>query len=67
MLLLDLDDFNLVNDAFGHDAGDRVLVEVASRLTGVIRNGEESVFGLGGDEFAFLAPQVQPRGSRSDR
>ena len=59
MLLLDLDDFKLVNDTFGHDAGDRVLVEVARRLEGVIRNGEESVFRLGGDEFAFLAPQVR--------
>ena len=61
VLLLDLDDFKMVNDTFGHDAGDRVLVEVARRLKGVIRNGEESVFRLGGDEFAFLAPQVRLR------
>jgi diguanylate cyclase len=58
VLLLDLDDFKLVNDAFGHDVGDRVLVEVTRRLKGVIREREESVFRLGGDEFAFLAPQV---------
>jgi diguanylate cyclase (GGDEF)-like protein len=59
VLLLDLDDFKLVNDTFGHDAGDRVLVEVTRRLKGVIGNGEESVFRLGGDEFAFLAPQIR--------
>ena len=59
VLLLDLDDFKMVNDTFGHDAGDRVLVEVARRLEAVIRNGDESVFRLGGDEFAFLAPQVR--------
>jgi diguanylate cyclase (GGDEF)-like protein len=59
VLLLDLDDFKLVNDTFGHDAGDRVLVEVTRRLKGVIRSGDESVFRLGGDEFVFLAPQVR--------
>ena len=59
VLLLDLDDFKLVNDTFGHDAGDRVLVEVSRRLRRVIRNGDESVFRLGGDEFAFLVPQVR--------
>ena len=59
VLLLDLDDFKMVNDTFGHDAGDRVLVEVARRLKAVIRKGDETVFRLGGDEFAFLAPQVR--------
>jgi diguanylate cyclase (GGDEF)-like protein len=58
VILLDLDDFKMVNDTFGHDAGDQVLVEVSRRLQGVIRNGGETVFRLGGDEFAFLAPQV---------
>ena len=59
VVLLDLDDFKTVNDSFGHDAGDRVLVEVSRRLEGVVRNGDESVFRLGSDEFAFLAPQVR--------
>ena len=51
VVLLDLDDFKLVNDTDGHDAGDRVLVEVSRRLMGVTRNGEETVFRLGGDEI----------------
>ena len=58
VLLLDLDDFKLVNDTYGHDAGDRVLVEVARRLEGLVGPGDESVFRLGGDEFAVLAPLV---------
>jgi len=53
VLLLDLDDFKTINDSFGHDAGDRVLVEVARRLECVTRQGE-GLFRLGGDEFAFV-------------
>jgi diguanylate cyclase (GGDEF)-like protein len=59
VLLLDLDDFKLVNDRFGHDAGDRVLVEVANRLRGVVPHQHAGVFRLGGDEFAFLVPSVR--------
>jgi diguanylate cyclase (GGDEF)-like protein len=49
LCLVDVDDFKLVNDRFGHPAGDRVLAEVAARL----RQGGES-FRLGGDEFALI-------------
>jgi diguanylate cyclase (GGDEF)-like protein len=58
VLLLDLDDFKTVNDTFGHDAGDRVLVEMSRRLEQVTRQGE-SIFRLGGDEFAFVMTQVR--------
>ena len=53
ILLLDLDDFKTVNDTFGHEAGDRVLVEVSRRLERVTRQGE-GIYRLGGDEFAFV-------------
>ncbi|MEV4466907.1 EAL domain-containing protein [Micromonospora echinofusca] len=52
LLLIDLDRFKNVNDALGHAVGDRLLVEVSARLTGVV--GEGMVARLGGDEFAIV-------------
>jgi diguanylate cyclase (GGDEF)-like protein/PAS domain S-box-containing protein len=53
MLFIDLDGFKQINDSFGHETGDRVLVETASRLTDCLRSGE-TLARLGGDEFAVL-------------
>jgi two-component system, cell cycle response regulator len=53
VLLIDLDDFKNVNDRYGHEAGDAVLVEIAKRLKSIIRS-EDVVGRLGGDEFIIL-------------
>ncbi|AXS80322.1 EAL domain-containing protein [Dechloromonas sp. HYN0024] len=50
---LDLDGFKPVNDIWGHDAGDKVLVEIANRLKDALRGGD-TVARLGGDEFVLL-------------
>jgi diguanylate cyclase (GGDEF)-like protein len=56
-LLLDLNRFKQVNDLFGHNVGDQVLIVVAQRLLSCVRSGE-LVARLGGDEFAILAPHL---------
>lgn len=53
LLLIDLDFFKQINDTFGHDAGDAVLVETACRLRIAVRE-TDCVARLGGDEFAIL-------------
>ena len=59
LLLLDLDNFKQVNDSLGHHAGDRLVTEVARRLSKRLR-ATDVLARLGGDEFAVLLPQTTP-------
>lgn len=52
--IIDLDGFKPVNDLYGHVTGDRLLVEVAARLSEVCTSGTFFVSRLGGDEFAYV-------------
>lgn len=55
LILVDIDRFKEINDAYGHEAGDRVLQQIAQVLRSVVRQGDHAVR-WGGDEFAILLP-----------
>ena len=59
LLVLDLDGFKPVNDKFGHEAGDAILVEIAKRLRSITRT-EDIVGRLGGDEFIVILSDLGP-------
>ncbi|MET0430072.1 MAG: PAS domain S-box protein, partial [Microvirga sp.] len=56
LLLIDLDNFKDINDTLGHDAGDALLMELATRLDVLMRDGD-MVARIGGDEFAVLVAE----------
>lgn len=57
VLLLDLDRFKIINDTFGHQAGDELIIEVAHRLNGLVRH-IDTVGRLGGDEFVIIQKDI---------
>ncbi|MBV9039653.1 MAG: sensor domain-containing diguanylate cyclase, partial [Acidimicrobiia bacterium] len=63
VVFIDLDDFKIVNDSFGHPAGDEVLRQTAARIRDCLRPSDTAAR-LGGDEFAVLLREV-PDGERA--
>lgn len=60
VLFIDIDDFKKINDTYGHDAGDQVLVTLSSRLKACVR-GADVVARFGGDEFVILLTNIHDR------
>jgi len=58
IICLDLDQFKCVNDAYGHQLGDRVLIQVGARLSGSLRTSDTCAR-IGGDEFGFIADSLK--------
>jgi two-component system cell cycle response regulator len=57
LIMGDIDNFKIINDTFGHDAGDDVLVRVAKIITGAIRR-QDTVARWGGEEFLIFSPET---------
>lgn len=59
LIYADVDDFKLINDQFGHEAGDAFLVSVTQRIAGALRKSDAVIARLGGDEFGILLESVR--------
>lgn len=63
VIVIDVDHFKEINDTFGHDAGDEVIVALARELRNAVRT-DDIVCRMGGDEFLILCPSTDQQGAR---
>jgi diguanylate cyclase (GGDEF)-like protein len=54
LIMIDINDFKNINDEFGHDAGDKLLVHLAKCMKNTFRSGQDTLFRFGGDEFLII-------------
>jgi len=62
LMILDIDFFKQYNDTYGHDAGDKVLFNVAQTLKSTLKRSEDFVFRLGGEEFGIITSSINVDG-----
>ena len=65
LVMIDLDEFSSVNNSLGHQAGDRLLREIAMGIRGALYRDADAVFRYGGDEFAVILPRSDAAGLAS--
>lgn len=58
LYFIDLNDFKIINDRYGHEAGDRILVGIAAQLRGCLRNSD-TISRFGGDEFIIIIEDIE--------
>lgn len=56
LILLDIDHFKMINDTYGHLEGDRILIQIAKMMTGMVRKSD-AIARWGGEEFVILLPE----------
>lgn len=61
LILIDLDHFKTINDALGHDVGDKLLIEVSGRMQNLTKEHNGNISRLGGDEFCILSAEFQTK------
>lgn len=65
LLLLDVDLFKNINDRYGHQRGDAVLIELAQRVNRAVRGQVDTLARLGGEEFVLILPETAADGART--
>lgn len=63
LILVDIDHFKIVNDSYGHLAGDKCIVEVANTIKSLLRRGSDVACRYGGEEFCLILPETDASGA----